>query len=274
MSWRRRLSSYSFDTVIGVFLPAGCIGVLAEAYLRTNLRDANTAAHCSFAASNNILTTARVRELETAGIVVIPKVLSGQQLHDARYAVQLLKGQFDTSLNDRDVRQDQIQWVRSTAVGVASEEEEDGLLLPIRLIRGVGDALERASYQGVSALRIPQDCQLAVYAGDGSAGYRRHLDRCTSTIFELGILEYWRLSDVRCRVVTVILYLNAADRPKDAGGSLRCWTNNESEEEHFDIEPVGGTMVVFDASRIRHQVLPSNSERTAITCWIHGNLEQ
>jgi hypothetical protein len=263
------------DAAIGLILiPAGCVGVLGEAYMRTSLADADTAQQSAYSPTTKLLTTARVRELEKNGIVVIPNALSPHALALARLDVCSSRDRFDTSANDSDVRQDVVQWVRASRDD--NDDENDcgpGMIQAICLIRGVGNALDMAQYCKATNLRIPQECQLASYPGNGSAGYKQHLDRCTSTLTELGLLEYWRLSDFRGRVVTVILYLNLADRAQAEGGLLRCKDDTDDDEAYFDIVPTGGSMVVFDASRIRHQVLPSFSERTAITCWINGTLE-
>jgi 2OG-Fe(II) oxygenase superfamily len=178
-------------------------------------------------------------------------------------------------------------------------------------------------------LLVPRDCQLAVYppsinhrqdhdngtvnvdvdmaaatTGVAGAGYARHLDRCTAELSELGLVEYWRLTDYRNRVITIILYLNEDDRPVSDGGALRYWkvtrptpttptttatttassssssraitTGNDeaADDVTVDIYPVGGKMVIFYASRIHHQVLPSfgTSDRIALTCWVTGEL--
>jgi SM-20-related protein len=128
---------------------------------------------------------------------------------------------------------------------------------------------------------------LAFYPGNQQASYTRHLDTCIATIYELGLLEWWRLSDYRHRVVTVILYLNDPDRSTDDGGALRCWIkqprnnknnknnknnnhqdNDEGDESSFDITPKGGTMVIFQSDLVEHMVLPSTVDRYALTNWI------
>jgi hypothetical protein len=190
-------------------------------------------------------------------------------------------------------------------------------------------------------LLVPRDCQLAVYHptntiaddapndeppdddDDGGAdhnnnmtgnGYARYLDRCEASIWQLGLVEYWRLSDYPARVLTIILYLNDPDRSHSDGGALRYWrpvvrrqsntamthNNNGSSNSSttttttespsadddddqpgiddnstlIEIIPVGGTLVIFDASRIHHQVLPSfgTEPRTALTCWVMGEM--
>ena len=39
-----------------------------------------------------------------------------------------------------------------------------------------------------------------------------------------------------------------------------------------EVAPAGGTLVVFDARRIWHEVLPARRLRFAITLWVHADL--
>ena len=73
---------------------------------------------------------------------------------------------------------------------------------------------------------------------------------------------------------------------RDDGGQLRIFHNTEGAPaltdgdgvEHkkgelhayTDVVPRGGTMVVFDSRRMRHQVLPSTRTRHALTVWVCG----
>jgi 2OG-Fe(II) oxygenase superfamily len=276
-----RRNSFTGDAVIGlVVLPVGCAGLLVEAYLRTDLKSASTASQCSCTLTRSVMTQLHVRKLERDGIVVIPNVLSSAQLTCVQRCVDDLESIFDESGNEKSVRQDRVQWVRSDGNedgnGHGNEDgalHKNSLQEAIQLLRGVADVLEQSGYSRARNYQIPQDCQLAVYQGNDSDGYERHLDRCTGTVNDLGLLEYWRLSDFRCRVVTVILYLNAKGRSDDEGGHLRCWANPNSDE-HFNITPVGGTLVIFDSSQIYHRVMPSKTLRMALTSWVHGDLAE
>ena len=234
-----------------------------------------------------------------------------------------------STTNAADVRQDRVAWVRTSSF----EEDNTGandingydavgnhMDHCIRLIRGVTHALTEHSYSAHNGsaggsksrnssiqqqqeglppalagikYRIPRKCQLAWYPGDGSALYKRHLDQCNNSVWELGLLEWLRLSDYRARSMTVILYLNQADRPKDHGGALRCWVSkgkgrrpsktkethedkardNDSENDAlfyppFDVQPTGGTMVIFESDKVEHMVLSSIADRYAITSWV------
>ena len=214
----------------------------------------------------------------------------------------------EASGNDADVRQDCILWIQDEVktnmkssscrairkIGVDDESDDTGsehLMYCVRFVRGVEQALQDSGYNGdgistsattATATKsttatsprparhvvVPRPCQLALYPGDSRASYARHLDACTSTLYELGLLEWWRLSDYRQRVTTVILYLNKPDRQESDGGMLRCWANPKDREESFDIVPKGGTLVIFQSDLVEHMVLPSTVDRYALTNWV------
>lgn len=342
-----------------VGIPMGLMGLLVEAYTRTELQNADHPVTCSYRPTSIQIQPHHVQQLIQNGIVVLSNVIPDDIIHQAR---QEGRRQFMTcmepSANDIDVRQDYILWVQDSSQGIPddansnmnhsasqtnqqqqqqAEEEKDqeqpppppqqrsshtdkdthkydeshheeinilpheSLLHCIRFIRGVDYALEEAGYYINNATNttttsttrsgrvVPQQCQLAFYPGNQHASYKRHLDTCIATIYELGLLEWWRLSDYRQRVVTVILYLNDPDRLTDDGGALRCWIkhrndinnnsrnhhqdgnddrNDKEEESSFDIVPKGGTLVIFQSDLVEHMVLPSKVDRYALTNWI------
>ena len=208
-----------------------------------------------------------MRELETRDMVVIRNVLNPSQLKGARQSAQQLSDGMDETNheNDNDVRQDQICLVREQEEGQSGHKEHgDDMIHCIKLLRGIPFLLNRFHYTASSSYIVPRQCQLARYLPDGSV-YIRHLDKCTSSLAEMGLLGWLRSSDYRHRVVTAILYLNEKDW--ESGGNLRCF---DDEENQTDVEPIGGTLVIFDSSRVEHQVLPSTKERYALTIWING----
>mmetsp|Transcript_17975 Transcript_17975/g.23234 ORF Transcript_17975/g.23234 Transcript_17975/m.23234 type:complete len:370 (+) Transcript_17975:50-1159(+) len=326
------LKDISFDSLVALAIPIGCLSLLTEAYFRTNLSDADTPASCANSESSRILLEHHVRELEQHGLVVIPNAISQTILTAAQRDIAQQQQQqlvFEPSANDSDVRQDQITWVRDDPVSdhdMADHEHQqskqqnstrqnkdnknNGLVQCIHLVRGIAHALEKHNYTGSHHHRVPKDCQLALYKGDESAQYHRHLDRCTTPLHELGLLSWLRASDYRGRTITIILYLNHADRPVEAGGLLRCWTvqqqqqpggedgegsgngntvssslnestsallsssSSPSSSASFmrDVQPIGGTLLIFQSDKIEHMVLPSSVDRYALTSWIDGRI--
>ena len=251
--------------------------VTTEAYTRTSLQDAQTAKECRYPSLSSILTAAHVQELETNGMVVIKNVLTPSQLDGARREVKLLGDLMDTSnhQNADDVRQDQVCLVRESD----ENDHGDDIIHCIKLLRGIPYILNRFDYATSSSFVVPHQCQLARYLPDGSI-YVRHLDKCTSGISEMGLIEWLRASDYRYRAVTAILYLNSPHWENN--GVLRCFESKEDgnrnstaeQENYVDVDPVGGTMVLFDSARVEPQVQPSTEDRYALTLWINGVMKE
>ena len=316
-----------------VGIPLGLTVLLVEAYMRTELQNADDPVSCSYGPTSIQIQPHHVQQLLQNGIVVLPNVIPDSIIHQAqREGKQQFMTCMERSANDTDVRQDFILWVHDSQDRDSSQDHstittqqhsdkddheneynepstnhkeialpQESLLHCIRFVRGVDYALEEAGYYvntttataNTNTTRgrrvVPQQCQLAFYPGNQQASYTRHLDTCIATIYELGLLEWWRLSDYRQRVVTVILYLNDPDRSTDDGGALRCWikrrnTNDnnhhqdndqdndqdsdDEQESSFDITPKGGTLVIFQSDLVEHMVMPSNVDRYALTNWI------
>ena len=301
------------DTLVALSLFSGCSLVLGEAYCRTELSDAEAATDCSYAPTNRLVTSAQMRTLERDGVVIIPNALTRQGLRNARedvlkYASSKSSSASvfesadvggEASANGKShamgsIRQDLVCWLRPNRSNATRSKQDDGvddenpangpsLEHCIDLIRGVASTLTDLNYTDSHSHRVPLQCQLALYKGDGRSGYARHLDRCEATLGELGLLEYLRLSDFRNRAVTVILYLNDASRTKEDGGQLRCWLKKDDHDKDsqvegwqhgpaFDIQPTGGTMLIFNSDRLEHQVLASVKDRYALTVWFNGDL--
>lgn len=297
------------DSLVLWIIPLGLFSVVGEAYLRTDLNDADSPADCAYVATSQLLQAQHVRTLEREGLVVIPNALSQRELDAARRDLfdftsstnvkrdtgsseDLTDSTMSLSTNDADVRQDKVAWVRATENDQGDNDSDTvgpHLTHCIRLIRGLTHSLEshnytRAGSSTTAAYRIPPKCQLAWYPGDGEAVYHRHLDQCRGSIWELGLLEWLRLSDYRERSITVIIYLNNSDRPVSDGGALRCWVAKDNNDETttnltgscdarqfeapFDIQPVGGTVVIFQSDKVEHMVLSSLADRFALTSWI------
>ena len=291
MWYRRLIPRLRPDAWIALSIPIGCGIVLTEAYFRSDLHDADSAEHCAYSPTTVLIGQHHVRELRANGIVVIPNALSETQLNNARMDIRSYTtktdGVMESSTNDDDVRQDVVTWIGEHDLQANKDDpiqDRSYLLHCIRLLRGVSHALDQRGYQvndppqENKTFLVPQSCQLALYKGNGNAGYARHLDQCHQSVYELGLLEWLRLSDYRSRSITAILYLNASDRPVSAGGALRCWverkdsaeTDDVDEKFHtpFDVLPKGGTLVIFQSDRVEHRVLPSSTDRYALTNWI------
>ena len=144
--------------------------------------------------------------------------------------------------------------------------------------RGFGDAGSREQLYGiVEGLReelhadggIPLDGLLtegllAYYPNGGY--YKRHVDAAPGTASELRAWSY-------------LLYLNDGWQEAD-GGKLRIFTDGGGEEappgapaSFVDVSPRAGTLVLFDSSRVPHEVLETSSPRRALVGWYSRQLE-
>jgi SM-20-related protein len=64
------------------------------------------------------------------------------------------------------------------------------------------------------------------------------------------------------RVVSFVLYLNS-DWQSGDGGQLRVY----GADSHFDVDPIGGTLVCFLSQEAEHEVLVSHRPRLSLTGW-------
>lgn len=171
-----------------------------------------------------------------------------------------------------------------------------GLQSAIALIRSVPFFLEGSSsdYERSSGHEVPNLCRLASMPGTG-ATYRPHRDATIYSVSELGLVGWLKARGYQRRVLTCILYLNEEQwsdhenvslvgkerdkREKGNGGCLRLHPNADPSDRvgesssgtHVDVSPNGGTLVIFDAKDVLHEVLPTFCDRLTITSWVVGD---
>ena len=213
--------------------------------------------------------------------------------------------------NDITVRRDVLLSIKECD----PHDHGDAMIHCIKLLRGIPYILNKFHYTACGPeYVVPRQCQLALYkriilkegeeeeeagaapisntdnnvssstapTSKAAEGYVRHLDRCTLSISEMGLLGWLRASDYRHRVITAILYLNSPTW--NSGGELRLFDYNNnnntastssSDDNYLDILPTGGKLILFDSSKVEHQVLASHvggEDRYALTCWFNGDL--
>lgn len=136
------------------------------------------------------------------------------------------------------IRGDFIRWIEATQ---ASDAEQ----VYLAAMSDLQLAINQAFFLGLFEL----ESHFAIYPA--GAGYQKHLDQF------IGKEE---------RKVSCILYLN--DHWKsESGGQLRMYLDKKDESNFIDINPQGGTLVVFLSSDFLHEVLPAKSERISVTGW-------
>ncbi|TBU96589.1 2OG-Fe(II) oxygenase [Stutzerimonas kirkiae] len=96
------------------------------------------------------------------------------------------------------------------------------------------------------------ECHFALYPP--GAFYKTHLDR---------------FRDDDSRTVTALLYLNHDWQPGH-GGEMRMYLAQGA----LDVAPVAGSLVVFMSADIPHEVLPTATERLALTGWFRRRAVQ
>lgn len=136
------------------------------------------------------------------------------------------------------VRGDQVQWLDPVEQGALADYQQ--FVEQLRL------TLNRTLYLGLK----DYETHFALYPPQ--AFYRLHVDNFRGT---------------SARLVTTILYLNDAWQAAD-GGQLRLYTDGTAGGEYRDIEPQGGTLVLFLSERFWHEVLPAQKSRLSLTGWL------
>jgi len=100
--------------------------------------------------------------------------------------------------------------------------------------------------------------------------YRRHVD---STPKDVSAAR-------RRRAFSFICYLNEPDWQASDGGALRIHPADPADcdppgddSRYQDIFPEGGTLVLFDSTRVWHEVRPTNRERACLVGWFRHSDE-
>eukprot|EP00594_Rhizosolenia_setigera_P018685 CAMPEP_0178960502 /NCGR_PEP_ID=MMETSP0789-20121207/13003_1 /TAXON_ID=3005 /ORGANISM="Rhizosolenia setigera, Strain CCMP 1694" /LENGTH=292 /DNA_ID=CAMNT_0020643865 /DNA_START=53 /DNA_END=931 /DNA_ORIENTATION=- len=268
------LRHLTFDKVALSFISMSAVVVIGDAYMTSTLNDAQSPSECIYPPMHKFITREHIRELEKNNFVVIDNILPAQTLHSSRLdIIENLRTKMKSTnhQNDSTTRQDQIICIQEKENNEKLELGID-LIHCIKLLRGIPYILEKFGYSKSQKYVIPRKCQLSQYSPDSSLGYVRHKDRCDFSFFEMGLLGWLRASDYRHRVITAILYLNTPHW--NSGGELRIFLQNVDGdgEEYLDVVPSGGKLILFDSSKVEHQVLASREDRYALTCWFNGDM--
>lgn len=132
------------------------------------------------------------------------------------------------------IRGDHIQWLEAGETHACDRY--------LALMDSLRQALNRGLFLGLEDF----ESHFALYPP--GAFYLKHLDR---------------FRDDDRRTVSAVLYLNPAWLPEH-GGQLRMTLKGDTE---YDVQPIGGCLVVFLSGEIPHEVLPSTRERLSLTGW-------
>ncbi len=139
------------------------------------------------------------------------------------------------------IRGDRIQWLEP-----GQSAASDAYLALLDELR---QALNQAFFLGLEEF----ECHFALYPP--GAFYQTHLDR---------------FRDDDSRTVTAVAYLNHDWQPAH-GGAMRM---HLADRPALDIPPLAGHLVVFLSADIPHEVLPTHSERLAVTGWFRRRAQR
>lgn len=176
---------------------------LWDAKYETDIGDAQSAKDASSSCINtNIITSQVARELDLKGVAVVKNVLLPEELAAARTSSLniLSEGRMHyAGGNSISVRQDRVCFVRGSdgtpqAVDETSKTYKpvgSGLQHCISLLRGVTLQLQELGFNRSTNHRVPTQCQLAHYTGNGNTSYVAHRDAASdSNFYEIGLLAW------------------------------------------------------------------------------------
>ncbi|MGV8918572.1 MAG: 2OG-Fe(II) oxygenase [Pseudomonas sp.] len=139
------------------------------------------------------------------------------------------------------VRGDHIQWLEPG--------ESEACDQYLKFMGSLRQALNQGLFLGLEDF----ESHFAFYPP--GAFYRKHVDR---------------FRDDDRRIVSSVLYLNPSWQ-SEQGGQLRMYLNDGAVH---DVQPVGGSLVIFLSSDIPHEVLPANRDRLSLTGWFRRRGEE
>lgn len=138
---------------------------------------------------------------------------------------------------DKRIRGDFILWIDE-----ANSNEAESLFF--EKINDLVNYLNKTCFLGI----LQKEFHYAVYPA--GTFYKRHLDTFQN--------------DDR-RKLSMVCYLNEANWPRENGGELTIYTENEA----LDILPLPGRVVIFESQVLEHEVkVVKASERLSITGWL------
>ena len=206
------------------------------------------------------LTTGQLQELSTNGFIILedflPKGLQNALREDIEQLRQM--GKFNVAKIGQDATN-----ALNTEIRVA-----ETCFLGNAKLNDVPNTARSHLYKVLDQIRLdlpqqPLDANLSelLYAYYPKGGfYRRHRDALPGSASTL-------------RKVSLLMYLNS-DWKEEDGGRLRLHMDSggdvlpEGEQAaYLDVDPKGGTLVLFESDRLAHEVLDTQSTRMAVVGW-------
>eukprot|EP00956_Cyclotella_meneghiniana_P007332 scaffold9965_cov69-Cyclotella_meneghiniana.AAC.13 len=216
-----------------------------------------------------------IDSLATKGYVIIPRFLDAELVEELRDDILQLRsggafreakiGQDSTNSLNKNIRIAETAFIgrnRPELTRITGDktvrDRSRGLY---DILDGVCDSLVDLCWKESEAT-LDKSLTELLYAYYPTGGfYRRHRDAIENSASVL-------------RKYSLLLYLNRDGwSPKDAG-QLRIHLDGggdelaeDAEPNFIDVDPLGGTLVLFKSELIPHEVLDTNSERFALVGW-------
>ncbi|RHY30512.1 hypothetical protein DYB32_004258 [Aphanomyces invadans] len=121
------------------------------------------------------------------------------------------------------------------------------------LMDAISDLRETLS-SNVQPLADVMELQYLYYPGGGKGFYGKHID------------QQHHVPGKVHRVISMVLYLNDVNwNSAEDGGALRAYPSKKTPP--VDVDPVGGTLVLFDSGKLLHEAMPTLRDRWALVGW-------
>mmetsp|Transcript_9398 Transcript_9398/g.21195 ORF Transcript_9398/g.21195 Transcript_9398/m.21195 type:complete len:320 (-) Transcript_9398:44-1003(-) len=219
-----------------------------------------------------------IQTLSNQGYVIIPKFLPQSLVDELRQDITTLRsndafkqakiGQDSTNDLNTNIRIAETCFLGrsrpeltsiASAGGTNSVRDRSGGMYDI--LDGLCDSLDNSD----PLTRLDKSLSELLYAYYPQGGfYRRHRDAIPNSASVL-------------RKYSLLLYLNKESwdpDPKADAGQLRIHLDGGGDEcppgvepNYVDVDPLGGTLVLFKSEMVPHEVLATNSERFALVGW-------
>lgn len=217
-----------------------------------------------------------VQTLSDQGYVIVPNFLPRDLVDELRRDITTLRsksafkvakiGQDSTNELNTEIRIAETCFLGrnrpelasvASAGGASSVRDRSGGLYDV--LDGLCDSLDVIDPR----TRLDKSLSELLYAYYPRGGfYRRHRDAIPNSASVL-------------RKYSLLLYLNGEDwDPEADAGQLRIHLDGGGDErppgaeaKYVDVDPLGGTLVLFKSEMIPHEVLDTNSERFALVGW-------
>lgn len=230
----------------------------------------STAASSYGATLSSRISDAQLKELAAKDYVIIQNFIPENLIGALREDVSNLRsknkfrvariGQDSTNTLNQDIRVAETCFIGPNKLQDCTDNEGARTQLYDILDTLRSDLSENPAL-GDSAPELDPTLSETLYAYYPEGGfYRRHRDAIPESASIL-------------RSYSLLLYLNDDWKPED-GGELRLHRDSggdflpEGEEPNYlDVEPHGGTLVLFKSEKIPHEVLDTKSNRLAVVGW-------